>query len=173
MSFLIAVLFTFIIFPYTAKGEADLLQRYWERPIPFQNTKFSFYPDACGECHKEQYKGWKDSLHSKAVGPGLLGQLGTDFKSVPTDPEFAMSCYLCHAPMEEQSEVRSLPPQALSGGQESGVRIEKNKSFDNRLKLSGVSCSVCHLRERKVYGPTKRKVKSQKSKVMNKKHMVL
>ncbi|MBI5681959.1 MAG: hypothetical protein HZB79_08345 [Deltaproteobacteria bacterium] len=140
------------------------MQRYWERPIPFQNTKFPLYPDACGECHKDQHENWKDSLHSRAVGPGLLGQLGKDFKSVPTNPESSMSCYFCHAPMTEQAEVKT---GAMGKGQGASNYI-KNQSFDNRLKLSGVSCSVCHLRKGKVYGPQKREVRSQKSEVRNK-----
>ncbi|MBI5287240.1 MAG: hypothetical protein HY878_06585 [Deltaproteobacteria bacterium] len=148
---------------------------YWERPIPVQNPPlppflgtdfksvpmgqggFPLYPDACGQCHKDQYNGWKDSLHSKAVGPGLLGQLpGTDLKSVPKDPEFALSCYFCHAPMEEQAEVKKQTPDTRHQTPDRNNNYTKNLFFDNRLKLSGVSCSVCHLRKGKVYGPPKR-----------------
>ncbi len=101
-----------IILSSETKGGEDSLSKYWERPIQLQipNSKSQipnfFYPEACGGCHKEQYDDWKGSLHSKAVSHGLLGQLvGTDLKSVPKDPEFAMSCYFCHAPMMEQAEM--------------------------------------------------------------------
>ncbi len=135
-------------------GGEDFLSEHWKRPISPQNQNFTFnptvspfekggiigglslYPEACGECHKEQYIGWKSSLHSKAVGPGLIGQIKPD-----KDPQFAESCYFCHAPMEEQAEMK---------GQEEYI---KNPSFDKRLKLSGISCAVCHMREGKIYGP--------------------
>lgn len=130
---------------------------YWERPIPPQNcsNKFSLYPEKCGKCHRVQYDSWKTSLHSKTVGPGLIGQIKPD-----KDPQFAESCYFCHAPMAEQSEVRN---------QKSGDYI-KNPNFDNKLKLSSVSCSVCHLREGNAYGPPKRKLKIQNSKLKSSEH---
>ncbi len=133
-----------------AERGGDFLLEYWKRPIPLQNhsNKFSLYPEECGKCHKNQYESWRESLHSRAVGPGLLEQLDP-----AGDLEFVRSCYFCHAPMMEQSEVRS---------QKSGVGIERNKHFDNKLKLSGVSCSVCHLREGEVYGPQARKTVSSK-----------
>ncbi|HBO84876.1 MAG TPA: hypothetical protein DD641_07885 [Deltaproteobacteria bacterium] len=159
-------------------GGEDFLSEYWKRPIPIQNPNpplippffkgagahpkdgrggLSLHPEACGECHKEQYNGWKGSLHSKAVGPGLLGQLpGTDFKSVPGNPEFAMSCYFCHAPMEEQNEMKKGSRVKGQGSKDKGQGENgyiKNPNFDSKLKISGVSCSVCHLRDGKIYGP--------------------
>ncbi len=167
-----SALCSLIVLSSVAIGGEDFLSvsEYWKRPVPLQRNSNFFYPEECGKCHKSQYGDWKDSLHSKAVGPGLLGQLtGTDLKSIPNDPQFAQSCYFCHAPMEEQAEmienksgVRGLPPQALSGGQESEKdNYIKNPNFDNKLKLSGVSCAVCHLREGKIYGPPLRKGKGQ------------
>ncbi|MBI5892081.1 MAG: hypothetical protein HZB79_00195 [Deltaproteobacteria bacterium] len=169
-----------IILSSETKGGEDFLKEYWKRPIPFQILNpplippflkgagahrgthpkdgsdergggLSLHPEACGECHKEQYNGWKGSLHSRAVGPGLLGQIDPH-----KNPEFAMSCYFCHAPMEEQTEVIIPPTPPLNKGGQGGF---KNPNFDNKLKLSGVSCSVCHLREGKVYVPPKRKLK--------------
>ena len=151
------------------KGE-DFLLDYWKRPIPLQVPGFklqvpnsnselrtpnselplSLHPDACDECHKEQYNDWKDSIHSKAMGAGLLSQLEPH-----NDPETAVSCYYCHAPMMEQSEVKHQSP--VEGN------YTKNPFFDNKLKLSGVSCSVCHLRGGKVYGPPAREIKGQGS----------
>ncbi|MBI3583704.1 MAG: hypothetical protein HY096_07125 [Nitrospinae bacterium] len=147
--------FSLIILSSYANGGEEFLSpsEYWERPIPLQipnsnsELPLSFHPEDCGECHKEQYKGWKGSLHSKAVGPGLLSQLEPH-----NDPEIAVSCYYCHAPMMEQSEV--------------GSREHiKNPYFDNKLKLSGISCSVCHVRKGKVYGPPARaEVRSEEKK---------
>ncbi|OGP07379.1 MAG: hypothetical protein A2Z89_07955 [Deltaproteobacteria bacterium GWA2_43_19] len=71
--------------------------------------------------------------------------------------------------MEEQAEMIENKPEVRSqGSEEKEPFYIKNPSFDNKLKLSGVSCSVCHLREGKIYGPPLREVKSQKSKVKSK-----
>ena len=148
-SLLVSVICSFSLLSSESKGE-EFLSAYWERPTPLQtlSNTFSLYPDECGTCHTSQYDAWKDSLHSKAVGPGLIGQLGTDLKSVPKDPQFAESCYFCHAPMMEQSEMKE-----ARGKRQEAEEYIKNPSFDNRLKLSGVSCVVCHLREGTIYGP--------------------
>lgn len=146
---LVGCVYSFTILSSTASGGEDFLSIYWNRPIPPQNHEIKFlpYPQECGQCHKNQYKDWKESFHNKAVSPGLLGQINHE-----KDPDFARSCYFCHAPMAEQSEV--IFPSPLAGdGQGEGI---KTPSFDNRLKLSGVSCVVCHLREGKIYGPTAR-----------------
>ncbi|MEK6680257.1 MAG: multiheme c-type cytochrome [Nitrospirota bacterium] len=114
---------------------------YWQRPISPQQ---SLHPNNCKNCHKAQYDAWKGSLHSKAMSHGLMGQLNPDKK-----PEFAASCYFCHAPLSEQSEIKAGSRVKGEGSSE----YIKNPTFDNKLKHSGVSCSVCHLREGKVYGP--------------------
>ncbi|MFZ3089059.1 MAG: multiheme c-type cytochrome [Nitrospirota bacterium] len=142
------VIFIFLT-PQLGLASAD---SYWQRPISPQQ---SHYPENCGSCHNAQYDVWKDSLHSKAMSPGLMGQLNPK-----GDPEFANSCYFCHAPLTEQSEVKA---GSRGKGQGAGEGI-KNPSFDNKLKLSGVSCSVCHLREGKVYGPTVRQGQGSRGK---------
>lgn len=93
-----------------------------------------------------------------AVGPGLLSQL-----EPYDDPQFTTSCYFCHAPMMEQSEVAG----GKGGNGDSG--FVKNPRFDMGLKLSGVSCSVCHLREGKVYGPPAGRDTEEMSEVRSKK----
>ncbi|MBI4665181.1 MAG: hypothetical protein HY751_02090 [Nitrospinae bacterium] len=81
---------------------------------------------------------WKESLHARAAGPGLLGQLDPE-----NQPDTANSCYFCHAPLAEQQEFKS----ASGGG------YAPNRGYDGRLKHAGVSCAVCHVRYGKVYGP--------------------
>lgn len=140
-------LFIFLSFQ-TGLASAD---SYWQRPISPQQ---SLHPENCGSCHKAQYDAWKGSLHSKAMSPGLRGQLNPDH-----DPEFAASCYLCHAPLTEQAEVKKgagVKGQGARGKEQGASEYIKNQTFDNKLKLSGVSCSVCHLREGKIYGPPAR-----------------
>ncbi len=164
--------FSLIILFSDANGGEEFLSpsEYWERPIPLKipnsnsELPLSFHPEDCGECHEEQYKGWNGSLHSKAVGPGLLSQLEPH-----NDPETAVSCYYCHAPMMEQSEVIKQKPEVRSQKSEGENNYTKNPSFDNKLKLSGVGCSVCHVRKGKVYGPPAKAVTSHQSPVTSNK----
>jgi len=72
------------------------------------------------------------------MSPGLLGQLDPF-----NHPDFALSCYYCHSPLKEQSEIN-----------ETEEGYEKNSTFDKSLKMSGVSCPVCHVRNGTVYGPS-------------------
>jgi len=151
---LIGCVYSFSILSSAVRGGEDFLSIYWNRPIPPQNHKIKFlpYPQECRRCHKNQYKDWKESFHKKAVSPGLLGQINHE-----KEPDFARSCYFCHAPMMEQSEVvkRQLAVNSQQLAEKETDYIN-NPSFDNKLKLSGVSCVVCHLREGKIYGPTAR-----------------
>lgn len=124
--------------PVAFGGEASL-SVHWQRPVQagFYGAVEAFYPENCAACHQSQYDDWKGALHSKSMGPGLLAQLDPD-----KDPETAISCYYCHAPLAAQNEVI-----ADEGG------YATNGSFDERLKSSGVGCAACHVREGGVFGP--------------------
>ena len=130
--------------PVFAVGGMAAVNEHWNRPIytgdsiPAENL----YPEKCGLCHREQYNDWKEALHSKSTGPGLLAQLHP-----ANDPETATSCYFCHAPLAAQNE-------ALSGVSKSGeTAFLSNSSYDEKLKLSGVNCAACHVRKNGVAGP--------------------
>ena len=133
----IALILT-LAFPLAAFGGEATLSVHWQRPV--QTGAYGaadIYPESCAVCHKAQYDDWNGALHSKSVGPGLLTQLAPD-----KDPDTALSCYYCHAPLAAQNEVI-----ANEGGSEANV------SFDEKLKSSGVSCAACHVREGGVFGP--------------------
>src|SRR3990172_12279758 len=118
--------------PLFADGrEAATLYEHWKRPINTGSSMpvESLYPEACAKCHRVQYEDWKGALHSKSVGPGLLAQL--DPKA---DPETAVSCYYCHAPLAIQGEVIS-----NEFGSDTNSYIPNN-SFNEKLKSSSVSC---------------------------------
>ncbi|OGW48790.1 MAG: hypothetical protein A2Z50_07450 [Nitrospirae bacterium RBG_19FT_COMBO_42_15] len=148
---LLAIINLFIFLtPLISLASVD---NYWQRPILPQHPEFPLYPENCGICHKPQFDAWNGSLHSRAMSPGLMGQLNPDH-----NPEFAASCYFCHAPLTEQAEVKigargKGQGMNQSGSHQGSSKYIKNPSFDSKLKLSGVSCPVCHLREGKVYGP--------------------
>ncbi|HBG45697.1 MAG TPA: hypothetical protein DDW94_01755 [Deltaproteobacteria bacterium] len=127
--------------PVVSGGEASL-SVHWQRPVKTGSygAVEALYPESCAVCHRAQYDDWKGALHSKSIGPGLLAQLDPE-----KGPETALSCYYCHAPLVLQNEV-------ISGG-ESGSTYFPNRSFDERLKSSGVGCAACHVREAGVLGP--------------------
>ena len=132
--------------PLFADGrEAATLYEHWKRPINTGSSMpvESLYPEACAKCHRVQYEDWKGALHSKSAGPGLVGQLNPK-----ADPETAASCYYCHAPLDIQSEVISDEDGSGTNG------YIPNNSFNETLKLSGVSCAACHVRDGGVFGPT-------------------
>ncbi|MEK6791139.1 MAG: multiheme c-type cytochrome [Deltaproteobacteria bacterium] len=126
-------------------AEADL-SGHWKRPVDasYGGPADDLYPESCAQCHKAQYDDWKAALHSKSVGPGLTAQL--DAKA---DPQTAVSCYYCHAPLALQSEVIE-----KNGAGE--TTYAANTGFDTRLQSSGVSCAACHVRKGGVFGPNGR-----------------
>lgn len=136
--------FTSLIFPPFAAGGENNAHEHWKRPV---NTGPSIpveglYPESCAKCHNAEYEDWKGALHSKSTGHGLVAQL--DPKS---DPQTVVSCYYCHAPLAIQSEV-------ITREDGSGDKTYlPNGSFDEKLKMSGVSCAACHVREVGVFGP--------------------
>ena len=129
-------------------------QNYWQTPIPLQGKppagftkeEASLSPQACGSCHPEQYRDWKESLHSKAMGPGPWGQI---IDSTQTNPQEAILCLTCHAPLSEQMPF--LTGTASNGGQS----YTNNSQFDSKLQLQGIVCASCHVRQHQRFGPPK------------------
>jgi hypothetical protein len=85
---------------------------------------------------------WRSSLHAKAMGPGVAGQL---VQMARDDPDSARSCPACHAPLAEQS-----PDLAQ------GKRFVPNRAFDPSLRQQGVVCASCHVRRHQRFGPPRR-----------------
>ena len=119
---------------------------YWARPIPSQGPppaewpalQRSRLPKDCGTCHPSQFADWQTALHSKAMSPGLVGQILHENRD-----KFMRSCYACHAPMiEQQKRIED----------DSGQWIE-NQEYDGKLREAGVACVVCHMRKSKIHGP--------------------
>lgn len=124
------------------------LERHWARPLARQqgaavspgDPRASLDPAACGACHKAQHEDWRRSAHSRAMGPGVTGQLVT---MVAADPASAEDCIRCHAPLAEQAE-------SLASSLRADARAE------DRLHEQGLTCASCHLRAGSVYGPPRR-----------------
>jgi hypothetical protein len=99
------------LIPSTSQDIESFLKLYWQRPIPpqgvvptyFTKKEASLHPEACGSCHPRQYADWKESLHSKAMGPGPWGQIVNLTNTNPAETGVRMTC---HAPLSEQMACR-------------------------------------------------------------------
>ncbi|MFQ5608592.1 MAG: multiheme c-type cytochrome, partial [Candidatus Zixiibacteriota bacterium] len=96
----------------SGESEADInafLDNHWSRPLRPQGEPPATFPVAetrldagsCGVCHPDQIRDWSGSFHSRAMSPGLLGQL---MDMAADDREGHQACLRCHAPLAEQAE---------------------------------------------------------------------
>lgn len=122
------------------------VEHHWAFPLP-ENTEFSsthlrargsLEPAACGQCHVEQYRMWRQSRHAGAFGAGVLGQ------ALEMEPFEVRGCMNCHAPLTEQF-------MGFEKAMEVGAR-----DFDKELASAGIVCAACHMRRNQVYGPPRR-----------------
>lgn len=131
-------------------AQLEFLKKYWDVPVPPQGTppatfsalESSLDPSSCGSCHQKQFEDWKTTIHSRSIGPGLLGQTPAFLRK---DPETAVMCYTCHAPLAEQQEIF-----------QGGSAYKKNPTFDAGLQGHGITCAGCHVRNHQRFGPPPR-----------------
>lgn len=134
---------------WTDKAQLDFLKKHWQTPVPsqgqppanFSELESSLNPESCGTCHPSQFEDWKTTIHSRSVGPGLLGQTPSFLLD---DPDTAAMCYTCHAPLSEQQEILG-----------TGSVTRKNPRYDVSLQKRGVTCAGCHVRNHQRFGPPK------------------
>jgi len=143
--------------PSALSARQDLegfVKSYWQTPIALQGPappsysklEASLSPEACGSCHAQQHADWKESLHSRAMGPGPWGQI---IDLTQNSPEEAIQCLTCHAPLSEQI------PVLLKTTNTGDTAQEKNPHFDPKLQLQGIVCAACHVRKHQRFGPPK------------------
>ena len=136
------------------QAQPSFLKDHWRLPIPpqgkpparFSSLEASLDPESCAVCHRLQYDNWKTSLHSRSMGPGVMGQT---MELIQASPRTALLCYSCHAPLTEQQEKI----RAKSG---SRPRFKKNPTYLASLQPKGLICSGCHVRGHQFFGPPKR-----------------
>jgi len=131
--------------------EAAFLAGHWRDPIAPQGlvpagrspVEASLAPKDCGTCHVQQYADWQTSLHSKSMGPGVLGQV---VDMVDNDPGTAQVCWRCHTPLAEQQDVLF----------QAGEGWQRNAKFDSALQGQGLICAGCHVRGQQRFGPPRK-----------------
>lgn len=140
------------------------LQSHWARPADGSGIRASgpglagaaLDVPACAACHPTQFEDWRHSLHSRAMGPGVAGQLIT---MVAADPASGESCTRCHAPLAEQTlslekSVRTGAPATRSAAPSAAPSGAGDPA--DRLHERGLMCASCHVRAGQVFGPPRR-----------------
>jgi hypothetical protein len=129
---------------------AQFLARHWAQPLApqgdpppgFSPVEASLAPESCGACHPAQYADWRTSLHSRAIGPGILWQFRV------LSQKDSNHCLNCHAPLAEQKALTALQhnwANAPKGAVPSYVSGD--------LHLQGLVCAACHVRRHQRFGP--------------------
>ncbi len=144
----------------TAAG--GLPEGYWDAPRAttpqpphaWSALERNLHPEACAQCHVEQFNAWKDSLHAHAYSSGMVGQFPAMGLAEAND------CLRCHAPLQEQ---RYRHDADMSDSLR--LRLQHDNGFNREadidaarlpLRHSGVSCAVCHVRGWQRFGPPRR-----------------
>lgn len=129
------------------------LERHWADPLPPQGTppaafsplEASLNPEACGQCHADQYAAWRTTLHSKAMGPGLRWQL------MLMNQDQGNRCLRCHAPLAEQKALL-----AMEHGWPNAPKQPPPDFVPADLGHRGLVCASCHVRAHERFGPPPR-----------------
>jgi len=137
----------------TEPSVENFLEKHWAEPLPPQGTppsafsplEASLNPEACGQCHTEQYAAWRTTLHSKAMGPGLRWQL------MLMDQNQGNRCLRCHAPLAEQKALLALEHDWPSAPQQPPPDY-----VGADLGHRGLVCAACHVRGHQRFGPPPR-----------------
>ena len=151
-----ALVSVFLIANVQADQTEAFLAKHWQRPLSHQGVAPSHYSalegslaaDACGSCHPQQHSDWSQSLHSRSMGPGLMGQL-IDLPAHARDDH--QSCLRCHAPLAEQADTLATEI-TLNPASEPF----QNTSGSKQLHRQGLVCAACHVRQQQHFGPARR-----------------
>lgn len=132
---------------------AAFLASHWAQPIApqgappsdFSTMEVSLAPAACGSCHAQQYADWRQSLHSRAMGPGLKWQLHVMGQQAGND------CLRCHAPLAEQKALVARERQWPAAPASAPPAYVPATLADD-----GLVCAACHVRQHQRFGPPPR-----------------
>jgi len=151
-----------------AAAAFSLPSDYWQEPSATSPSKphdwsrleTELKPEACAQCHAEQFSAWQNSRHAQAFSPGLIGQFPGMSHTDRND------CLTCHAPLKEQKykaeQKYSHDRQTM---QSLALKLKEPNGFDPDadieavklpLRHAGVTCAACHVRQWQRYGPPQR-----------------
>jgi mono/diheme cytochrome c family protein len=145
-------------FPLAPQGEG---------PPQLTPAERSLAPDRCARCHAQQFAQFRTTIHARAMGPGVMGQL------VDMPARDAVACQTCHGPLAEQSPallrsdaartpstagtmMMNPAPPTVANANASGATTIANPDYDAALRPQGIVCAACHLRGRERFGPPSR-----------------
>ncbi len=134
---------------------------YWQEPSAthpsapahgWSELEKDMRPEACAQCHYNQFQAWRESLHAQAYSDGMLGQFPGMGHAA------ANRCLSCHAPLQEQryrNDEDMMDSLRLKLRHPQGPRAEDWLEAEPKLPLrhSGVSCAACHVRGYRRFGP--------------------
>jgi len=133
---------------------------YWDMPQAtgevHTGLENNMRPEACAQCHQEQFDAWRDSRHAHAYSAGMVGQFPGMGHANGND------CLVCHTPLAEQLYRDDGDMQAtldtLLANPEGFSRDADLDSKKAKLPLrhAGVTCAVCHVRQGQRFGPPRR-----------------
>ncbi|MDX9766619.1 MAG: multiheme c-type cytochrome [Ectothiorhodospiraceae bacterium] len=140
--------------PEAADGVAAFLDRHWSTPLPAQAAVPQGWPadeaalgaEACGQCHTQQYEDWQTARHSHTMRAGILWQFHV-FDQVDSN-----RCMDCHAPLAEQKALA-----ARDNAWPAAPVSDPPPHVPTDLHLQGLTCSACHVRGQRRFGPPSRK----------------
>ena len=118
----------------------------YARPIAYQRVPEGIdrlRAEACGECHTEIYKEWKNSIHAYAYEDPF-------FQAYWKKDDNIWVCLNCHTPLENQQPT--LIGDIPRGRVERAVQTP-NPHYDPALQREGVTCAACHVRDGVILGP--------------------
>jgi hypothetical protein len=95
---------------------------------------------ACAGCHFDSHAAWADSAHAD-------GWRSPRFQRAVAEAG-TPACTTCHLPFLEQSAV----VVDYDGGDLDKPLTAANPGFDASLRMEGVTCAACHVRDGKVVG---------------------
>jgi RNase P subunit RPR2 len=150
----------------------EYLTGHWQQPLNALHkdkpiAKQMLSADGCRDCHQAINNDWQASLHAKAMGPGILGQLKNylagqinlseensvhkqkhkqKHKQQLSQQIKQPKCLICHAPLTEQA-----------------ITIDLLTNKNNTLAKEGINCASCHIRSGDVFSLEKLSLKKLSS----------
>ena len=112
----------------------------FERPMQVETPGgiASLRAKDCGKCHREIYREWAGSMHALAWTEPYFQ---VDFKY---DGSLQI-CLNCHTPLVDQQQNLV---QGFRDRDKFDPILAPNPNYDEALRDEGVTCAVCHVRER-------------------------